>query len=162
MKRYVFFFVLSMISATSCKKSGLDIVEKFVQEVKADSYYYEELPDFNIRHIDALLAHAGDEQLVGRFPWPPYSSYYPGEKEVGLVMLYAIEAIRRPDSEPLRGVHIYDTNDPERQVALDDVLPLYQKWWSDNKGKGASALEKLDPLEGTGLVWLGTAVPEGL
>ena len=157
------YLLLFWIALGACeKKSNTDLVDKFVREVKADSYFREELPDFNIRHIDALSAHAGDEQLVGRFPWPPYSSYFPGEKEVGLVMLYAIEAIRRPDSEPLRGVHVYDINEPERKVTLDDVLPLYQKWWSENKGKGASALDKIDPLQGTGLVWLGTAVPEGL
>jgi len=156
------YLILFLTALGACKKSEVDLVEKFVQEVKADSYFQEELPNFNIRHIDALFAHANDEQLVGRFPWPSYSSYYPGEKEIGLVMLYAIEAIRRPDSEPLRGVHIYDINQPERKVTLDEVLPLYQQWWTKNKGKSAGALQSLDPLEGTGLVWLGTAVPEGL
>lgn len=155
------YLILFLIALGACKKkNNTDLVERFVQEVKADSYFHEELPDFNIRHISALFAHAGDEQLVGRFPWPSYSSYYPGEKEVGLVMLYAIEAIRRPDSEPLRGVHIYDINQPERKVTLDEVLPLYQQWWTENKGKDASQLQALNPLEGTGLVWLGTAAPE--
>ena len=157
-----FFYILLAVALVSCKKSEVDLVEKFVQAVKADSYFQEELPNFNIRHIDALFAHANDEQLVGRFPWPSYSSYYPGEKEVGLVMLYAIEAIRRPESEPLRGVHVYDINETEREVTLDEVLPVYQEWWSENKGKSVGALQKIDPLEGTGLAWLETAVPEGL
>ncbi len=156
------YIILLAAAVVACKKNEVDLVEKFVQEVKADNYYYEELPDFNIRHIDALFAHASDEQLVGRFPWPSYSSYYPGEKEVGLVMLYAIEAIRRPESDPLRGVHVYDIYEPERKVTLDEVLPLYQQWWTKNKGKSAGTLQSLDPLEGTGLVWLGTAVPEEL
>ncbi|MGV3762027.1 DUF4943 family protein [Parapedobacter sp.] len=159
--KFIYIILLAVVVG-ACEKNEVDLVEKFVQEVKADRYYYEELPDFNIRHIDALFAHAGDEQLVGRFPWPPYSSYYPGEKEVGLVMLYAVEAIRRPESEPLRGVHVYDINEPERKVTLDEVLPLYQQWWAENKGKGASSLQKTDPMEGTGLMWLGTAVPKGL
>ncbi len=162
MRNWCCLFVF-LFAAGACKKANdTDLVEKFVREVKAGEYLYEELPDFGTRHIEALFAHAGDEQLVRRFPWPSYSSYYPGEKEVGLVMLYAIEAIRRPDSEPLRGVHIYDMNDPERKVTLDEVLPLYQQWWTKNKGKSAGAIQSLDPLEGTGLVWLGTAVPEGL
>lgn len=152
--------LLFLLALGACKKSEVDLVEKFVREVKADNYYQEELPDFNIRHIDALFAHADDKQLISRFPWPSYSSYYPGEKEVGLVMLYAIEAIRRPENEPLRGVHIYDANEPERKVALDEVLSLYRQWWAENKGKSASQLQLLHPLEGTGLVWLGTAVPE--
>src|SRR5690606_14748715 len=159
--KYIYIILLTAAVA-ACKKSEVDLVEKFVQEVKADSYFQEELPNFNIRHIDALFAHASDEQLVGRFPWPSYSSYYPGEKEVGLVMLYAIEAIRRPESDPLRGVHVYDIYEPERKVTLDEVLPLYQQWWTKNKGKSAGTLQSLDPLEGTGLVWLGTAVPEEL
>lgn len=122
------YIVLFSVAVLACKKNEVDLVEKFVKEVKADSYFHEALPDFNIHDIDALFAHADDRQLVGRFPWPSYSSYYPGEKEVGMVMLYAIEAIRRPESEPLRGVHVYDINDPERKVTLDEVLPLYRQW----------------------------------
>jgi len=148
-------FLPSLI-AVSCKKNNLDIVKKFVSEVKADNYFSEELPDFNIRHIDALFEHAADEQLVSRFPWPSYSSYYPGQKEVGLVMLYAIEEIRRPKSVPLRGVHIYNTDNPEQKVTLKDVLPLYQKWWAQNKGKSAVELQSIDPLEDSGFVWIGT------
>ena len=158
--RPITILLLITLVVGACKKIDLSIVESFVQEVKADHYFHEELPDFNIGHIDALFNYAGDEQLVNRFPWPSYSSYYPGQKEVGLVMLYAIEVIRREGRGQMTGVYIYDPDHLERKVTLNEVLPLYQEWWAKNKGKSAGALRKINPLEGTGLTWLESAAPE--
>ncbi|SEL40614.1 protein of unknown function [Parapedobacter koreensis] len=153
-----------MVAAGSCKKTSTadpEIVSQFVKEVKANRYEgSQELPAFGFEHIDALLSHASDEQLVSRFPWSPILSYYPGQKEVGLVMLYAIEVIRSPGNYPARGVLVVDANDRERKVSLGEVLPRYQTWWAEHKGKSVAQLRQLNPLEGTGLVWFGTEVPE--
>ncbi len=157
MKRYTIFALLLLFVATGCKKSDHDIVEKFVREVKADSYEgLQEVPAFGRQHIDALLQHADDRQLVSRYPWSPILSYYPGQQEVGLVMLYAIEVIRDPGDYPVRGTLVVDTEDRERKVALDEVLSLYRAWWAANKGKSAAELRGVSPLQGTGLAWYGT------
>ena len=160
--KYIYIALL-LIASGSCKKSETadpKIVDQFVKEVKADKYEgSQELPAFKIDHIDALLTHASDERLVSRFPWAPVLSYYPGQKEVGLVILYAIEVIRNPGDYPVRGVLVVDTNDRERKVTHSEVLSLYQNWWAENKGKSAAQLRQLNPLEGTGLVWFGTEVP---
>ena len=159
MMRHIIVLLFITLAASSCKKGDLGMVEKFVREVKADQYNtLQDLPAFNINHIDALFRHASDKQLVNRYPWPSYSSFYAGQKEVGLLMLYAIEVKRQPEAPPMRGVHIYDTNDHARKVTLDDVLPLYQAWWAQHKGKSAIQLQQLNPLEGTGLVWHGTSI----
>lgn len=154
------YIALLLIATSACKKSKTadpEIVERFVKEVKADKYEgSQELPAFKIDHIDALLTHASDEQLVSRFPWAPVLSYYPGQKEVGLVMLYAIEVIRNPGEYPVRGVLVVDANNRERKVTHSEVLSLYQTWWTENKGKSAAQLRQLNPLDGTGLVWFGT------
>lgn len=150
------YLALLLIATSACKKSKTadpEIVERFVREVKADKYEdFQELPAFRIGHIDALMMHASDEQLVSRFPWAPVLSYYPGQKEVGLVMLYAIEVVRNPGDYPSRGAHIIDVNDRERKVAHNEVLSLYQTWWAENKSKNAAQLRQLDPLDATGLV----------
>ncbi len=150
------------VLGASCKKKETrkDIVTKFVEEVKADQYTAQQLPDFDLTHIDALFEHAADKQVVRNFPWPEILAYYPGEKEVGFVMLYAIEVIRQPQGSPVRGVHIHDANDPERKVTLDDILPVYQAWWSENRGKSADELQRINPLEDTGLVWFGSVAVE--
>ncbi len=153
-------YILLLVAFISCKKKDSDpqIVAKFVAEVKADNYLSQQLPNFTTGHIDALFRHAADGQLVNRYPWPSYLSFYPGQKEVGLVMLFAIEEIRQPQSSPTRGAHILDMNNPERKVTLSEVLPLYQAWWAENKGKSAVELRQSNPLEGAGLVWFGTSI----
>ncbi|WP_257667280.1 DUF4943 family protein [Parapedobacter tibetensis] len=161
MKSWNCLLLLSLMAGWACKKNEVDIVEKFVREVKAERYDdFQELPAFRIKHIDALLGHASDEQLVSRFPWASVLSYYPGQKEVGLVMLYAIEVIRNPGDYPARGVHVVDANNRERKVTLNEVLPHYEAWWARHKGKSALQLGQLNPLEGTGLVWFGAETSE--
>lgn len=153
MKRYIFFFTVSLIAAASCKKSGLDIVEKFVQEVKAERYQEMTLPAFNRSHIGDLMQHASDQQMVSDYPRPMYSSYYGGPIEVGLVMLYTIEAVRLQVDWPSIAVRVFDEQDLSREVPLSEVLPYYKDWWAENKGKSAAALKTIDPLEGSGLTW---------
>lgn len=158
MKRYAIFALLLLFVATGCKKSDHDIVEKFVREVKADDgNLMFTPPTFQVEHIGALLAHAGDGQLVAKYPRPSYSSYYGGPIEAGLVMLYAIEAALQQKEWPFSGVGVIDLDDLDRKVPLSEVLPVYQAWWSANAGKGAAELRRLaPPLKGTGLAWVGT------
>ena len=155
-------YVLLLVAFVSCNKNDSDpqIVAKFVAEVKAGNYLSQQLPDLKTSHIYALFRHASDEQLVDRYPWSPILSYYPGQKEVGFVVLYAIEVIRNPGDYPLRGAHVLDTNNHQRTVTLDEVLQLYQAWWAQHKGKSAVQLKQLNPLEGTSLVWYGTETSE--
>ena len=60
----MYLFSTAANSSRRLQKNDLGIVANFVQEVKADKYFVEELPDFNIGHIDALFNYAGDGQLV--------------------------------------------------------------------------------------------------
>src|SRR5690606_2369185 len=103
--------------------------------------------------IDALMRHASDSQVVSNYPRPMHSSYYGGPVEVGLVMLYVIEAARLQVEWPSLAVRVFDEHDFERQVPLSEVLPYYKDWWTTNKGKSASELKTIDPLEGSGLTW---------
>src|SRR5690606_24313367 len=120
--KYIY-IVLLLFTAGSCKKSEVDLVEKFVQEVKAERYEEITLPAFNVSHIDALMQHASDEQVVSNYPRPPHSSYHSGPVEVGLVMLYAIEAVRLQVDWPSLAVRVFDEQDLSRQVPLNEVLP---------------------------------------
>lgn len=157
-----FYLALLLFTCIACAKKDSDpqIVAKFVAEVKTGNYLSQQLPDFKTSHIYALFRHASDEQLIDRYPWSPILSYYPGQKEVGFVVLYAIEVIRNPGDYPHRGAHVLDADNRERKVSLDEVLSLYQAWWAQHKGKSALQLRQLNPLEGTSLVWFGTEAPE--
>jgi len=148
------YITLLLLVVSSCKKSEIDIVDKFVQEVKAERFDDIKLPPFNISHIDALMQHASDDQVVSNYPRPLHSSYYGGPIEVGLVMLYTIEAIRLQADWPSMAVRAFDDQDINREVPLSEVLPYYKAWWATNKDKSAEELKTIDPLEGSGLTWL--------
>jgi hypothetical protein len=152
--RYLYLTLLLAV-AGSCKKNGHDpeIVIKYVADIKAERYEDIELPAFNVNHIDALLRHASDGQVVTRYPVPLYSSFWAGPVETGIVLLYAIEAIRTQHDWPALGVKVVDRQNMERDVLLAEVLPLYRAWWKANKGKNPEALKAANPLEGSGLAW---------
>lgn len=148
-----------MIVAGSCKKSKTadsEIVDQFVKDVKAERYRKITLPAFNASHIEALMQHASDGQIVSHYPRPPHSSYLGPPMEVGFVILYAIEAARLQIDWPSLFVRVFDTkaSDLHGRVPLDDVLPYYRSWWAENKNKSAAELKMIDPLEGSGLTWL--------
>lgn len=145
--------VLLLFTVGSCKKSEVDLVEKFVREVKTERYEEIMLPEFDASHIDALMRHASDNQVVTIYPHPAYSSYYGGPVAVGLVMLYAVEAVRLQVDWPSMAVRVFDEQDLSREVPLSEVLPYYQRWWTENKSKSAAELKEADPLEGSGLTW---------
>gem|GEM_PF-1227249 len=155
LKTIMKYFCIAMLiaSACACKKSEVDIVEKFVNEVKAERYEEITLPAFYASHIDALMQHAADGQVVSSYPRPMHSSYYGGPIEVGLVMLYVIEAARLQVEWPSLAVRVFDEQDLSREVPLSEVLPYYQRWWAENNGKSAVELKMVDPLEGSGLTW---------
>ncbi len=154
MKQILYIFLL--IAVVSCKKNEFDEVERFVRSVKRENYRQMDLPKFNLSHIDALLRHGSDKQTVSDYPRPWFSSYYGGDVQVGLVMLYTVEAIRQQKDWPFLGVRIFDTEDLQRVVSLSEVHAIYTTWWQANKGKSAEALVSSDPLEGTSLAWYGT------
>ncbi|WP_257666327.1 hypothetical protein [Parapedobacter tibetensis] len=83
-------------------------------------------------HIDVLFEHAADEQLIKNYPWPKYVAYHPSEKEVGLVMLYAIEFIRQPNESSVRDVYIHDRNNAECGHVCKEIF--------DRKGNNPSAM----------------------
>jgi len=148
-----FYIILLAVSVVACEKSEVDLVEKFVREVKAERYEKIMLPKFDASHIDGLMEHAPDKQMVSIYPHPAYSSYYGGPVEVGLVMLYTIEAVRLQVEWPSSTVRVFDEQDLSREVALSKVLPYYTAWWAKNKGKSAAELMEVDPQEGSGLTW---------
>ncbi|MEC3881617.1 DUF4943 family protein [Parapedobacter sp. 10938] len=153
--KYIY-IVLLLLTASSCKKSntaGPELVERFVKEVKAERYEEIMLPEFDASHIDELMRHASDNQMVAIYPHPSYSSYYGGPVAVGLVMLYTIEAVRLQVEWPSSTVRVFDQQDLSREVPLSEVLPYYKKWWTENKGKSAAELMEADPLDGSGLTW---------
>lgn len=153
MKRYIYIVLLLLVVTTSCKKDDLDVVEKFVQEMKAEEYDEITLPAFSASHIDALMQHASDKQVVSNYPRPLHSSYYGGPVEVGLMMLYVVEAVRLQVDWPSLAVRVFEEQDLSREVPLGEVLPYYQRWWAENKGKSAVELIEVDPLEDSGLTW---------
>lgn len=153
MKRYIYIVLLLLVVTTSCKKNDLDVVEKFVQEVEAEKYDEITLPAFSASHIDALMQHASDKEVVSNYPRPLHSSYYGGPVEVGFVMLYVIEAVRLQVDWPSLAVRVFDEQDLSREVPLTEVLLYYKDWWATNRGKGAAELKMIDPLEGSGLTW---------
>ncbi|MEC3880830.1 DUF4943 family protein [Parapedobacter sp. 10938] len=150
--KFIYVTVIAFV-VIACKKSEVDIVERFVREVKAERYEEIKLPAFNASYIDALMQHASDKQMVSNYPRPMYSSYYGGSMEVGLVMLYTIEAVRLQVDWPSSTVRVFDEQDISREVALSEVLPYYKDWWAENKGKSPAELKGADPLEGSGLTW---------
>jgi len=147
------YIILLAAAVVACKKREIDLVEKFVQEVKAERYEEINLPAFNASHIDALMQHTSDKQMVSNYPRPMYSSYYGGPMAVGLVMLYTIEAVRLQVDWPSSTVRVFDEQEISREVALSEVLPYYKDWWAENKGKSAAELKEADPLDGSGLTW---------
>lgn len=124
-----------------------------MQEVKAERYEEITLPEFDTSHIDALIQHASDKQVVSNYPRPMHSSYYGGPTEVGLVMLYVVEAVRLQVDWPSMAVQVFDEQDLDREVPLSEVLPYYKDWWAANKGKSTAELMEANPLEGSGLTW---------
>ncbi|MBK1442674.1 DUF4943 family protein [Parapedobacter sp. ISTM3] len=148
-----YIYIVMLLVAVACNKNEPDMVEKFVQEVKAERFQDMTLPAFNVSHIETLMNHASGAQVVSNYPRPMHSSYYGGPVEVGLVMLYAIEAVRLQVDWPSLAVRVFDEHDLSREVPLGEVLPHYNRWWAANKGKNAAELKLTDPLENSGLTW---------
>ncbi len=150
--KYIAIAILTLITV-ACKKNDVSMVERFVKEVKAERYERITLPAFNVSHIGELMQYASDKHVVSNYPQPPYSSLYGGPVEVGLVVLYAIEAVRLQVDWPSIAVRVFDERDLNIKVPLSEVLPYYQRWWAENKDKSADELKMIDPLEGSGLTW---------
>lgn len=128
--KFIYIILLTVVVA-ACKKSDTadsDIVDQFVKDVKAERYREFTLPAFNASHIEALMQHASDGQIVSHYPRPPHSSYLGPPMEVGFVMLYEIEAARLQVDWPSLFVRVFDEHDFERQVPLSEVLPYYKDW----------------------------------
>lgn len=123
---------------------------------------YRELYAHRERSIPLLLANADDTTpFAGDAYQNPKSSIRAvSPPSRGLVSLYLVEAIRAglmyPHQTaalvPARGTTA-PTGDPRTIAAA-----AYRRWWDGLADKSLAAIRKAaDPLEGTGLQWLGPA-----
>ena len=157
------FAIMSVIYG--CSKDSLKSkVEKFINEVKADKYTEEFLPDLSPDAIPYLLESANNFEVITHFPINPISSYGPNRLTIGECLLWTIEAIRLtyingtsglgfPSWVPELGVR----NNPNIGYLTDSelniVYDLYYHWWYDNTDKDFEEIRLINPLGNSQYIW---------
>ena len=168
MKTLKLFFVLILpIAFFSCNKEGNGHikVDRYVKLLKANKYNNARLPEFTLEDIDELLKYRNEKDLITNFPRNNLSSAFQVEVELGIYILWTIEAIRLssitglsgfPSLEPYlipRNAEDYDAE--KQQEARQVASNAYYKWWRLGGITGASfdAWLNIDPMGDTKYKW---------
>lgn len=164
MKRLLLFFI-SFLLLSGCDEYRNFYrdpdVHLFIKQVKAGTFgqtteYPDfELPDFERRHIPALLQYIDDMTSVNTYPVSPVSSKF-GTRWIAEGVLWTIDGIRLGRKYPCtEGVLSWQDDDtPTTMADIKIVAELYKAWW---EGKLSPNKERNifldDPLANTNYYW---------
>ena len=164
----LFFVLILSIAFFSCnKEENRQIkVDKYVKLLKANKYNNAQLPAFTLEDIDELLEYRNEKDMIINFPRNNISSTFHEEVELGIYILWTIEAIRQssitglkgifPSLEPAfvpRGAESYDAE--KQQAAQQEASNAYYTWWTMRYFTSATfgAWLNMDPMEDTNYKW---------
>jgi len=162
------FVVILLVASFSCNKEGnVHItVDRYVKLLKANKYNNTHLPAFTLEDIDELLKYRNEKALISNYPRNNLSSIYQHEVELGIFILWTIEAIRLSSITGLTGIfpslvpafiprnaEYYDAE--KQQEARQVASNAYYNWWRLGGITGASfgAWLNIDPLGDTDFKW---------
>jgi len=168
MKTLKLFFVLILpIAFFSCNKeeNGHINVDRYVKLLKTNKYNNARLPEFILEDIDELLKYRNEKDLITNYPRNNLSSAFLVKVELGIYILWTIEAIRLssitgltgfPSLEPAfipRNAEDYDAE--KQQEARQEASNAYYNWW---RMRGITEANfdswlNIDPLGDTKYKW---------
>ena len=168
MKTLNLFFVLILpIAFFSCneEENGHIKVDRYVKLLKANKYNNARLPEFTLEDIDELLKYRNEKDLITNYPRNSLSSAFLAEVELGIYILWTIEAIRLSSITGLTGFPSLvpaliprnaEDYDAEKQQEARQVASIaYYNWWRLGGITGANfdTWLNIDPLGDTKYKW---------
>ncbi len=168
--KYYIIILLLIFLFSNCEKydtpdNPFVSVEKYINQLKNDSYNKSCLPDLNPEDIPALLNISKDTTEISNFPRNPLSSCFQQYCKIGFIALWTIESIRIDECEnithcydlfPSLNATIYTKKDSSNvqsssNSTLFNATDAYSEWWNSNKN--FDKIKKTNPLEGTNYSW---------
>jgi hypothetical protein len=167
--KYFGLILLFLMVFSGCRENKDEIsnadVDSFVNYLMSEKYSGMSLPDFQGRHIPALLKYSKSTQAIHNYPRNPISSFYMPDVSLGMICLWTIESIRLKEANEhmffgfpslncvfkWRNQDVQNPVDPA--VAQSKAAEAYQSWWNKNKSGSFSRFCKIDPLEKTDYQW---------
>ncbi|HBC78528.1 MAG TPA: hypothetical protein DEO60_06140 [Bacteroidales bacterium] len=158
--------LLTLLAGTiGCEKQGSNPeVEKYIRQLRSNSYTASELPAFKPSDIPALLEYRSSTIVISDFPHNGISSLWGPECKLGVYVLWTIESIRAveinskyligrfPSQNPILALRnsqeLYLVYDAKSQ---NEAAKAYYEWWYS--GYSLNDKMKIDPLEDTDYRW---------
>jgi hypothetical protein len=155
----------SLFILFGCEKEGNNSeVEKYINQLKSNSYENHELPAFTTADIPALLNYRNSTMVITDFPHNGISSLWGPECKLGIYVLWTIESIRAveikskyligrfPSQNPILALRasqeldlVYDNRSQE------EAAKAYYDWWYSSYI--LSDKMNIDPLKNTDYRW---------
>jgi hypothetical protein len=143
--------------------------KQYVMLLKSNRYESSRFPAFTYDDIEELIKFRNEKDLITNYPRNPISSFGQGECELGMLVLWTIEAIRTgsinnkswaggfPSQNPILRLRdfseglVFVDNEEAHQVASN----AYFTWWTSRLYTSVdfNSWLKIDPLVGTKYAW---------
>lgn len=146
------------------KDENNSAVEKYITQLKSNSYEDYELPAFSPADIPALLNYRNSPMVITNFPHNGISSLWVSECKLGMYVLWTIESIRAveikskyligrfPSQNPILALKasseldlVYDNR------SLEEAAKAYYEWWYSSYILNDKM--NIDPLKNTDYRW---------
>jgi hypothetical protein len=157
--------LIALFGSIGCEKQGSNPgVEKYIRQLRSNSYTDSELPAFKPSDIPALLEYRSSTIVITNFPHNGISSLWGPECKLGVFVLWTIESIRAveinskylfgrfPSQNPILALRasqalnlVYDAK------SQNEAAKAYYEWWYS--GYTLSDKMKIDPLKDTDYRW---------
>jgi len=165
------FVLIPVVTFFSCDKKGdsQSNVKQYVMLLKSNKYESSGFPSFTYDDIDELIKYRNEKEMITKYPRNPISSFAQGECELGIYILWTIEAIRTGSINSKSWMGCFPSQNPilrlrdfsEGLVLADDeeahqtASNAYYTWWTLRGITGANfnAWLNTDPLEDTKYAW---------
>lgn len=166
MKRILILSILVAIPVLhGCQKqSDNPTVNKYISDLISGKYQSNELPEFTVADISALLEYRNETTVVTNYPHNPISSLWLPECKLGMIVLWTVESIRAVENNseyligrfPSQNPVLALKDAPELELVFDDqshkkAARAYNNWW--NSSQSSREKIKTDPLMKTNYRW---------
>jgi hypothetical protein len=155
----------ALFGLLSCEKEGNNSdVEKYINQLKSNSYKDDELPAFTTADIPALLNYRNSTMVITNFPRNGISSLWASECKLGIYVLWTIESIRAVEIKSKYLIGRFPSQNPILAIKASQELDLvndnrsqeeaakaYYEWWYSSYI--VSDKMNIDPLKNTDYRW---------
>ncbi|MEQ9405140.1 MAG: DUF4943 family protein [Cyclobacteriaceae bacterium] len=158
------------------RQSKVDDIDRFLDELKSNSYVADYPPELSWDDIPKLLEIADSKVIIDRFPRNILSSLYLKDCHTGIVALWLIDSIRKNEGKKVRKAWyispmplLQDEEDREMSRTRGDrteYIPTnsdeklanayvaFKSWWENAQSMSNSKSKRVNPLQDSGLNWL--------